>query len=79
MHHQLLLAATLLATTAKNGHHLSVGPWIIAPILIVAAITAIPIYIVRNHRKRRETSNESEATSSTQWTSTSSTSNRSGG
>jgi 4-hydroxybenzoate polyprenyltransferase len=59
MHDQLLFAATLLATTANKGHHLSVGPWIIVPILIVAAIIAIPIYIVRDRRKRRETSRES--------------------
>jgi Flp pilus assembly protein TadB len=60
MHHQLVLTATLLATTASNGSHLSVGPWIIVPIFIVAAIVAVPVYIVRDRRKRSRTSSETE-------------------
>jgi hypothetical protein len=43
MHYQLVLTATLLATTASNGNHLSAGPWIIVPILILAAIVVIPL------------------------------------
>lgn len=58
MHPQLLLTATLLATTANNTKHFQIGPWIIIPILIVAAITAVPVYIVRNRRKRREVQSE---------------------
>jgi len=44
MHHQLLIAATLL---------FHIGPWIIVPILILIAIIGTPIYIVRDRRKRR--------------------------
>ena len=58
MHHHLLLAATLLATTANNTKHFHIGPWIIVPILIVAAIIAVPVYIVRDQRKRRELESE---------------------
>jgi hypothetical protein len=58
MHPQLLLAANLLATTANNTKHFSIGPWIIVPILIVAAIIAVPVYIVRDRRKRRELENQ---------------------
>jgi 4-hydroxybenzoate polyprenyltransferase len=60
MHSHLLLAATLLATTtansARNFFHL--GPWIIVPFLIVAAIIAVPVYIVRDRRKRRDVEKE---------------------
>lgn len=58
MHHQLLVAATLIAATASKGHHLSVGPWIVVPILFLAAIIAVPIYVVRDRRKHRETSSD---------------------
>lgn len=51
MQHKLIIANVLAA--ASNGHHLSVGPWIIVPILIVVAIIATPIYIARDRRKRR--------------------------
>jgi hypothetical protein len=53
MHSHLLLAATLLATTANNTEHFSIGPWIIVPILIFAAIVAVPVYVMRDRRKRR--------------------------
>jgi Flp pilus assembly protein TadB len=53
MHSHLLLAATLLATTANNTEHFSIGPWIIVPILILAAIVAVPVYVMRDRRKRR--------------------------
>jgi hypothetical protein len=43
-----------LSTTATNSKHFSIGPWIIVPILMVAALIAIPVYIVRDRRKRRE-------------------------
>jgi hypothetical protein len=58
MHHHLLLAATVLATTANNTKHFHLGPWIIVPILIVAVIIAVPIYIVRDRRKRRALESE---------------------
>jgi Flp pilus assembly protein TadB len=59
MPNQLLLAATLLASTTQ-GRHFHIGPWIIVPILILAAIIAIPIYVVRDRRKRRATESENE-------------------
>ena len=58
MHHQILFAATLLATTAGNSKH--IGPWIIVPILIIAAIIAVPVYIVRDRRKRQKFNSENE-------------------
>ena len=58
MHHHLLLAATLLAATANNTKHFHIGPWIIVPILIIAAIIAVPVCIVRDRRKRRELESE---------------------
>jgi len=54
MHPSLLLVANLLATTADDSKHFSIGPWIIVPILILCAIIAVPIYIVRDRRKRRD-------------------------
>ncbi|MHB1596160.1 MAG: hypothetical protein ACYCO9_18190 [Streptosporangiaceae bacterium] len=53
MHHQILMAATLLAATSGNGNHFHIGPWVIVPILIVIAIIATPIYVIRDRRKRR--------------------------
>lgn len=58
MNNHLLLAATLLATTANSTKHFHLGPWIIVPILIVLAIIAVPVYIVRDRRKRREPDSE---------------------
>jgi Flp pilus assembly protein TadB len=52
MHHQMLIAATLLAATA-NSKHFHIGPWIIVPILILAAAIGTPIYVIRDRRKRR--------------------------
>jgi hypothetical protein len=54
MQHHLLLTATLLAAATNNTRHFHIGPWIIVPILILAAIIAVPVYIVRDRRKRRE-------------------------
>ncbi|MGH3191681.1 MAG: hypothetical protein ACRDPY_32710 [Streptosporangiaceae bacterium] len=51
MHHQLITAANVLAA-ANNSSHFSIGPWIIVPILILIAIIATLIYIVRDRRKR---------------------------
>jgi hypothetical protein len=58
MHPSLLFAANLLATTADDSKHFSIGPWIIVPILIVAVIIAVPVYIVKDRRKRRELESE---------------------
>lgn len=54
MHHQILLTVVQLATAASSGKHFSIGPWIIVPIVILAAIVAVPVYVVRDRRKRRE-------------------------
>lgn len=59
MHPELLHAATLLATTANNTKHFHLGPWIIVPLLIIAAIIAVPVYVVKDRRKRRELESES--------------------
>lgn len=53
MHHQIAVAATLLAATSNNGKHFHIGPWIIVPILILVTIIAIPIYVLRDRRNRR--------------------------
>jgi hypothetical protein len=53
MHHQMLIAITVLAATADNSKHFHIGPWIIVPILIIAAIIAVPIYVIMDRRKRR--------------------------
>jgi hypothetical protein len=60
MHQHLVLAANLLATTANNTKHFHIGPWIIVPVLIVAAIIAVPLYIMRVRGKRRELESEWE-------------------
>jgi hypothetical protein len=53
MHRQMLIAAALVAATAKNSKHFHIGPWIIVPILILAAVIGTPIYVIRDRRKRR--------------------------
>jgi hypothetical protein len=53
MHHQMLIAATLLAATTNTSKHFHIGPWIIVPILILVAIIGTPIYVIRDRRKRR--------------------------
>jgi 4-hydroxybenzoate polyprenyltransferase len=60
VHHQMLLAATVLATTAGNSKHFHIGPWIIVPILILAAIIAIPIYLVKDRRRRQRLTSQNE-------------------
>jgi hypothetical protein len=54
----MLFAASLLSTTATNSKHFSIGPWIIVPIIIVGALVAVPIYIVKDRRKRRKLESE---------------------
>jgi hypothetical protein len=53
MHHQMLIAATLLAATANDSKHFHIGPWIIVPILVLVAVIGTPIYVIRDRRKRR--------------------------
>jgi hypothetical protein len=50
MHRTIATAAQIAAT---NGRHLSIGPWIIVPILILAAIIGTIIYVVKDRQKRR--------------------------
>jgi len=52
MHHQTVVAATLLAAS-NNSKHFHIGPWIIVPILILVVIIGTPIYVIRDRRKRR--------------------------
>jgi hypothetical protein len=47
---QLAILATHLTPLASNGF--KAGPWLIAPIIIVIAIIAIPIYYVRTKKKK---------------------------
>lgn len=58
MHPSILFAASLLSTTATNSKNFSIGPWIIVPIIIVGALVAVPIYIVKDRRKRRNLESE---------------------
>jgi hypothetical protein len=46
-----LIATLSLAATTKETFHL--GPWIIVPLLLLAALIGTPIYILRDRRKRR--------------------------
>jgi hypothetical protein len=50
MSHQLIATLTLAATTGKTFH---IGPWIIVPLLLLAALIGTPIYVIRDRRKRR--------------------------
>jgi hypothetical protein len=50
MHPTIATAALIAATT---GRHFSIGPWIIVPILILAAIIGTIIYVVRDRQNRR--------------------------
>ena len=53
MHHQIVIAAALLAATSNNSKHFHIGPWIIVPILILVAVIGTPIYVIRDRRQRR--------------------------
>jgi flagellar biosynthesis protein FliP len=48
--HPALVTAALVASS--TGRHFSIGPWIIIPILILAAIVGTIVYAVRDRRKR---------------------------
>ena len=60
MRHEMIIAAALLATAGKSEKSFHIGPWIIVPILIVAAIIATPIYLVRDRRQRRKATSTSD-------------------
>ena len=49
MHPTIATAARIAAT---SGQHFSIGPWIIVPILILAAIIGTIIYVVKDRQKR---------------------------
>jgi hypothetical protein len=49
MHPTIATAAQIAAT---SGRHFSIGPWIIVPILILAAIIGTIIYVVKDRQRR---------------------------
>jgi hypothetical protein len=49
MGHQI---ATLMVATSAN-HTFHIGPWIVVPLLFLAAVIATPIYVLRDRRRRR--------------------------
>lgn len=49
--HSVLATAALVAVT--TGRHFHIGPWIIVPILILAAIVGTTVFVVRDHQRRR--------------------------
>jgi hypothetical protein len=53
MHHQVFVAATVLATATNSSKHFHIGPWIIVPILILIAVIGTTIYVISDRRKRR--------------------------
>jgi hypothetical protein len=50
MSHALIVTLALATTTAKTFH---IGPWIIVPLLFLAALIGTPIYVIRDRRRRR--------------------------
>ncbi|HEX4306121.1 MAG TPA: hypothetical protein VHZ54_08805 [Solirubrobacterales bacterium] len=47
-----LETAPALIAAATN-HTFHIGPWIVVPLLLLAALIATPIYVVRDRRRRR--------------------------
>ena len=47
-----LATSTPALIAATSGQHFSIGPWIIVPILILAAIIGTIIYVVKDRQKR---------------------------
>jgi hypothetical protein len=43
---------TAMVAASSTGRHFHIGPWIIVPILILAAIAGTIVYAVRDHHKR---------------------------
>lgn len=50
MHPALVTAVLIVAT---SGSHFHIGPWIIVPILMLAAIVGTIVWAVRDRRRRR--------------------------
>jgi hypothetical protein len=48
--HPAIATPTLLAATQSQ--HFHIGPWIIVPILILAAIVGTVVYVVKDRGKR---------------------------
>lgn len=46
-----IASAALIAAT--SGRHFSIGPWIVVPILILAAIIGTIVYVFKDRQKRR--------------------------
>ena len=43
---------TAMVAASSTGRHFHIGPWIIVPILILAAIAGTIVYAVRDYNKR---------------------------
>lgn len=43
---------TVMIAASSTGRHFQIGPWIIVPILIVAAIAGTIVFAVREYKKR---------------------------
>jgi hypothetical protein len=50
MHPSITTTAFL---AAASGRHFELGPWIIVPILIVAAIVGTIVFVLRDRQRRR--------------------------
>jgi hypothetical protein len=56
--HQLVIS-TIVMTAATTSRHFHIGPWIIVPLLFLAAIIGTPIYIARDRHQRQPAKRES--------------------
>lgn len=43
---------TTMVAASSSGQQFQIGPWIIVPVLIVAAIVGAIVFAVREHQKR---------------------------
>lgn len=50
--HLATLAQQTIVPLASGGRSFKAGPWLIVPILIVAAIVALPVYYMRSKKRR---------------------------
>lgn len=50
MQHAIVTAGPI---AASSGHHFSIGPWIIVPILMLVAIFGTVIFGIKDRRRRR--------------------------
>jgi hypothetical protein len=53
MHQMAVAHAVFLASSASASKTFHIGPWIIVPLLLLLALIATPVFIVRDRRKRR--------------------------